>query len=111
DLKGLTVEGYEIHNGRTTLCGDAPEFTGDSSGYCSGNVYGTYLHGFFDRKEILETVLKKLAEANNKQLHFNELTDYFAYKQSQYDLLAKGVRESLDMQYIYRIMGLEHEVG
>ncbi len=55
--------------------------------------------------------MKKLAEANNKQIHFDNLTDYSAYKETQYDLLAKGMRESLDMQYIYEIMGLKHEDG
>ena len=28
----------------------------------------------------------------------------FSFKEQQYDLLAKGVRESLDMEQIYRIL-------
>ena len=35
------------------------------------------------------------------------LKDYAAFKESQYDLLAKGLRESLDMKAVYRIAGLE----
>ena len=30
--------------------------------------------------------------------------DFQSYKEQQYDLLAKGVRESLDMEQIYRIL-------
>ena len=33
-----------------------------------------------------------------------DVPDRRAYKESQYDLLAKAVRENLDMQRIYRIL-------
>ena len=32
--------------------------------------------------------------------------DWRTYKESQYDALAKGVREALDMPYLYRLLGL-----
>ena len=103
--------GYEIHNGETILSENTPreevtEFTEGRSGYCCGNVYGTYLHGFFDRKEILSGVLEKLADANKKEVATDEAVDYAQFKDKQYDLLAQGLRESLDMEYIYRILDM-----
>ena len=32
--------------------------------------------------------------------------DWRTYKERQYDALAQGVREALDMPYIYRLLGL-----
>ena len=32
--------------------------------------------------------------------------DIVAYKEQQYDKLAAGLREALDMEYIYEVMGL-----
>ncbi len=36
--------------------------------------------------------------------------DYRAYKEEQYDKLAEILRESLDMEKIYEIMGLEEKI-
>ena len=72
------------------------EFTSERTGFCQGNVYGTYVHGFFDRKEVLEAVTG-----------FEDTMDYEAFRETQYDLLAKVLRESLDMDYIYEIMGIK----
>ena len=36
--------------------------------------------------------------------------DYKAYKEEQYDKLAEILRESLDMEKIYEIMGLEEKI-
>ncbi|MBR4759954.1 MAG: cobyric acid synthase, partial [Lachnospiraceae bacterium] len=106
-MEGTAIEGYEIHNGKTIPFDTVTEFTEGQTGFCSGNVYGTYLHGFFDKKEILSSVLKKLADANKKELATDNVEDYAQYKDKQYDLLAKGLRESLDMEYIYRILDLQ----
>ena len=109
-LKGLAVEGYEIHMGITKLASEGYanadadskesliEFTSNKTGYSKGNVYGTYVHGFFDKKEIMETVTGKKAD---------EAKDFMEFKQTQYDILEKGLRESLDMKYIYEIMGIK----
>ena len=105
-MEGKEVEGYEIHNGKTTPFETVTEFTEEGTGYCAGNVYGTYLHGFFDRKEILSFVLKKLADANKKELMTDCLEDYAAFKDRQYDLLAQGLRANLDMETIYHILGI-----
>ncbi len=112
-LKGMEdteVSGYEIHMGKTTPYEEVVEFTQNGSGYCLDNIYGTYMHGFFDRKEVLKAVIEKLATANNKKVDTEHITDYSAFKERQYSLLAKGLREHLDMNYIYSVMGLNHDV-
>jgi len=95
-LKGKSVEGYEIHMGTTTPYENLTEFTSERTGFCKGNVYGTYIHGFFDRKEILEAVTG-----------FEVTMDYKAFRETQYDLLAEQLRAALDMDYIYEIMGIK----
>ena len=106
-LQGLPVRGYEIHMGKTKPCNAVSEWTSCGTGFCRENVYGTYIHGFFDQKEIAETVIQTIAQAKGKTIMIDGLKDYAAFKESQYDLLAKGLRESLDMKAVYRIAGLE----
>jgi cobyric acid synthase len=110
-LTGCEVSGYEIHMGKTKPTGAVTEFTSDGSGYCMGNVYGTYLHGFFDTKEILCTVLQSIAAANGKTVDLANVTDYAAYKDRQYDLLAAALKAHLDMDLICKIMGLNNDKG
>ncbi len=105
------VEGYEIHMGQSVPYEEITEFTSGKTGYCSGNVYGTYIHGFFDKKEITEGVVKSIAASVGKTLHMGEIRDYKEFMDSQYDILAKGLRECLDMDYIYEIMGLNNDKG
>jgi len=99
-LGGAEVgEAYEIHMGQTSakeaspLCqinGNAPE------GYfLNPKTWGTYLHGIFDNKEVVEYILKQIDPATNVQM------DYAKFKNDQYDRLAQLVRESVDMKYIY----------
>ncbi|MCR5419147.1 MAG: cobyric acid synthase [Lachnospiraceae bacterium] len=105
-LAGVDVSGYEIHMGNTTPYEEVTEFTSGGSGYCKGNVYGTYVHGFFDNAAVAKAVVEKLANANGKDVLTTGMQDYAAYKESQYDLLAAELRKSLDMAYIYEIMGI-----
>lgn len=94
-LSGQEYSGYEIHMGRSreTL----PVLSQ------AGNIYGTYLHGFFDTPDLLEKLLRSLCE--RKGISFdNRHFDLAAFKEEQYDKLAQGVRENLDMDLLYRIV-------
>ena len=108
DLEENDVEGYEIHMGKTVPFEELSAFTSDGTGYCTDNVYGTYIHGFFDKKEIAVTVVDCIATQKGKTISTEEVKDYSEFKDSQYDILAKELRESLDMDYICRIMGIEN---
>ncbi len=95
ELSGKTYQGYEIHMGVSGVSGNIIN---------EGNVYGTYIHGVFDKEEIALTVVKALLSA--KGLDFSDVKafDVDAYKQSQYDILADGLRQALDMDLIYSLI-------
>lgn len=131
-LSGRMVKGYEIHMGHSekrqegreeagkrkdaevflNLQGEAAEsgkaaFAPD--GFCSGNVLGTYLHGLFDEEEFRTAFLSVICEKKGISLEEGEHFSMEEYQEKQLDLLADILRESLDMQEIYRIMGVEEE--
>lgn len=108
-LQGLPAEGYEIHMGQTTPYEDVTEFTSGKTGYCKEQVYGCYIHGIFDKKEIAETTIRAIAKARGKEIGTAGLKDYADFKESQYDLLAAKLRACLDMEYIRAVMGFEDE--
>ena len=81
-------------------------------GTAAGNIYGTYVHGIFDAPGIARRIVEVLAEhkgvtmnssTENPQNNADE-TDYQAYKETQYDLLAETLRRHLDMKRIYEIL-------
>ena len=63
------------------------------------NVAGTYLHGIFDEVGFCGRQ-KGMNSAVSGQMSFWE------YKQREYDKLADVIRENMDMEYLYRVMGL-----
>ncbi len=106
-LAGKEIEGYEIHMGRTAADEGTTEFTSGGTGCCLGSIYGSYVHGLFDRKEILEALITGIAGTKGKRIHAENLMDYAAFKETQYDLLADHLRQHLDMNRIYEIMGMK----
>ena len=94
-LSGQPYEGYEIHMGVTGADGIV---TG------RGNVYGTYLHGFFDREEVTKAVAGALFRQKGLDPDAVRAFDIAAYKEEQYDKLAAAVRSALDMEAVYQII-------
>ncbi len=105
-LAGCPVEGYEIHMGQTVPCGEVSAFTSGDTGTCRENIYGTYVHGLFDKKEILTGVIDRIAAEKGVRIDTGQVTDYDAFKETQYEQLARTLRENLDMERIYEIMGV-----
>ncbi len=108
-MRDLKVSGYQIHMGKTTPRDTLCEFTSGQTGYCRDNIYGTYVHGIVDKKEISCGLIERIAEKNGKSIGTKKVTDYSHFKDRQYDLLAAELKKSLDMEYIYGIMGLDDE--
>ncbi|MDS0526560.1 cobyric acid synthase [Clostridium sp. SHJSY1] len=112
ELTNINFQGYEIHMGITELSNEsAPmnEITDIEGkikvdGVALNNVYGTYVHGIFDEEEVVKGIISILFK--NKGLDYENIKtfDFANYKEEQYDLLAKGLRESLDMKKIYEIL-------
>lgn len=120
ELSGLEFEGYEIHMGTTTLDrGNVlseikqENMQGKADGINSGNVYGSYVHGIFDCDGVAKTIISALLR--KKGLSDEEVVsiDLAAYKEKQYDLLAQGMRENMDMDMLYEILeqGTEFKKG
>lgn len=75
-------------------------------GWNRGNIYGAYIHGMFDHPGIAETIISSLAARKGISMDEVREGDYEAYRQQQYDKLADVLRSSLDMDAIYKMMGL-----
>ena len=105
---GLEVTGYEIHHGVTVAPAEHTEMqaSGEVTGVASatGAVWGTYLHGLFDGDEFRrwfidrQRVRKGLPALGAVQTRY-DLEPAFAR-------LAAHVRENVELDTIYRIMGL-----
>ena len=107
-LAGAAVEGYEIHMGTTEVRGErfCVLENGKAEGCVAGNVFGTYLHGLFDSGEATEKLAAWLCERGGIDPGALPAAESrSAYKERQYELLAAGVREALDMEAVYRIIG------
>ena len=107
DLNGACFTGYEIHMGRTSGQTDLARLEEGgktkSDGMAKGNVWGSYVHGIFDQGQFAQAFVSCLLRAKGLD-PAQGVEDWEDYKQRQYDLLADGVRQSMDMEKIYAIM-------
>lgn len=120
--RGLPVEGYEIHMGRSIFADAGPDAQGNRAPFhlnersgkswdqfdgaidpC-GRVMGTYIHGLFYNLGLRRVILRRLAEEKGVILPEGE---YLQSRDEEYDKLAGLVRGSLNMDMVYRISGLK----
>ncbi|MFI3169516.1 MAG: cobyric acid synthase [Faecalibacterium sp.] len=89
-----------------TVLNEITDLQGNCSldGISCGNVYGTYIHGFFDREEIVCTILEALAAQKGITLAAFEHLSMEAFKNREYDKLAALVRGALNMDLVYQIL-------
>lgn len=120
-LEGEEFEGYEIHMGKTERADGYQDISDNSlttlqdivsgengvDGCSCGNVYGTYVHGIFDSENVITSIMQFIARKKGISAEELKGIDLKSFKESQYDLLAKTLREHLDMKKIYEIMGIE----
>ena len=108
-LSGVAFKGYEIHMGETGVKGGASHLSSLSEpekpdGAQLGNVDGTYVHGIFDEEEAARALAACLYERKGLSAEAVRAFDMEAYKERQYDILADAVRNSMDMEAVYRIL-------
>ncbi|MDO4690925.1 MAG: cobyric acid synthase [Fusobacterium sp.] len=94
DLKGLKIRGYEIHQGISTI---------DKAIVCKDNIFATYIHGIFDNTEFTNGFLNLVRAKKNMPL-VNKIKKFSDFKEEQYDKLANLMRESLNIEEIYKII-------
>lgn len=105
-LAGCEIQGYEIHMGCTQQQAGEPLLRladGSLDGCACGNIYGSYLHGFFDAPLCRDALLTALCAKKGIEAQANAC-DLTAYKETQYERLAAAVRSGLDMRLIYHIL-------
>ena len=93
-LNGQRVDGYEIHMGRTN----------NYIYYQEDNVFGTYLHGFFDSDGLRNAFVERLCRRKGIDPGDREVVNYEAFKEAQFAKLSAALRASLDMARIYEIL-------
>ncbi len=130
-LSGMAFSGYEIHMGQTRInrengLMDTARFFRERLEICRplsylmeaqrgskkmheeglgrGDVYGSYVHGIFDQEGVGERMVNSLRKRKGLPGLEEEKVDYPSFQESQYDRLAEGLRKSLDMEQIYRII-------
>lgn len=108
-LSGIEVNGYEIHMGDTIVREGKSLLTagGKQDGCIFNNVAGSYIHGIFDNMNVADKIVQILAERKGIGLTNKEKPSMKTYKELQYDILADCVRKSLDMEKIYKIVGIK----
>ena len=104
----LPVHGYEIHHGISTSP-LAPVLTFPDGARCGsttadGRIWGTYLHGIFDadpfRRWFIDGLRRRKGLASDGRI----LASYDL--EPAFDRLADIVRENLDMDRVYALLGL-----
>ena len=106
-FSNAAIQGYQIHMGRTDT-GDLPPFCrltdGTPDGAVKDGVFGTYLHGLFDSGALTTALADWLLARKGLEASEVTLESYQNYQETQIDILADAVRQSLDMDAIYKIM-------
>lgn len=112
-LSDLTLEGYEIHMGISEVSedispmseiNDIVEKTNKKDGAFLNNIYGSYIHGIFDKEGVSKAIITALANHKGIEIENIGTVNHEKYKEKQYDILAETLRKYLDMDMIYKIL-------
>ena len=105
-LNNFEIKGYEIHQGITK--GNEKNLTTDDRTIFVNrdNIIATYLHGIFDNKDFTDTLLNEIRRRKGLE-EVNNNISYEEYKLKEFDKLEKLVRENVDIDEIYKIIGLK----
>lgn len=104
-LSGLSYTGYEIHAGRTAVTQETEAgLSAPAVCFGSGNVYGTYIHGIFDKGPVASALFHALAVQKGICIGEQKIPDYRDFKEQQYDRLADALSASLQMEEIYGML-------
>ncbi|MDR1202378.1 MAG: cobyric acid synthase [Tannerellaceae bacterium] len=100
-------DGYEIHMGTTLPVKDATpsalnilkDETTDGY-YVNSKCFGSYIHGILDNQVVIDYILAPYSDKLS-----DKPFDYKVFKEEQYDKLADHVRNHVNMDLVYKIMG------
>lgn len=103
-LSGTEFKGYEIHMGISNHNEKTLSVLSDgkSDGAYKNNIYGSYIHGIFDC--TAEIIVSALYEKKGLTYNRSGIIIRNEYKELQYNKLADAVRQSVDINQIYKII-------
>ena len=108
---GLMLDGYEIHTGTNDFrqgCIPFLRLNGrdevDGVVNAAGNIMGTYLHGIFDTGSFWHALVDHVRKEKGIQDEGGEVLTMEEFRRREYDRLADGVRQNLDMDAVYKII-------
>ena len=119
ELSSSKIKGYEIHMGQTTLKEGAKPFLtinsklnesvsiADGAINMEGNVFGTYIHGIFDDIQFTRNFLNIIRREKGLDDVESQVRDFEEFKDKEYNKLATVLRASLDMDKMYKIIGVK----
>ncbi|MCW5213304.1 cobyric acid synthase, partial [Desulfobulbus sp. TB] len=112
---GQPIHGYEIHHGQTGYGNDTPSeplltfADGASCGVAdqTGQIWGSYLHGIFDADPFRRWFINTLREGRGLPPLSGNGAQYNL--EPALDRLAAVLRQELDMDAVYRLLGMVSE--
>jgi adenosylcobyric acid synthase len=63
------------------------------------------MHGILDNRAVVEHLLEQAGRRKPGHIRWS---DYPAFKQQQYDMLAQHIRDHVDLPFIYRSLQRPH---
>ncbi|NLZ53899.1 MAG: cobyric acid synthase [Thermoanaerobacteraceae bacterium] len=118
-LSDAHVEGYRIYSGEIIMEDEAENKfikiidgnNDDFDGLISrkGRVIGTFIHGIFDNTNFTQQFINYLKSTrfNNNIIDNTQSFDFKKYREAEYDRWAHVVRQNLDIDTLYKIMGIK----
>lgn len=97
-------QGYEIHMGESTCSNNAPLNilkTGTEGTLLNDLCWGTYIHGIFDNKVVIDDLLDSKSDA--------KIQSYEAFKNENFDKLADLLRNCLDIDQMYAQISIPND--
>ncbi len=104
--RGMSIAGYEIHQGTTTWHADRANianyeqlFTDNTLGLVDRNltIWGTYLHGIFDNSIWRRNWLNQIRTHKNLAPITTQVLDYANQRDEIFDKLADSIGQYLDL--------------
>lgn len=113
-LDGAEYAGYEIHAGLTSISDratsdimDYESENGADSTYSFSkdrNVFGTYIHGIFDKGELTKKLIDALCINKGIKPFVSNIEDYIDVKDTEYEKAAKSIEDAIDLDELMAIM-------
>lgn len=103
-LDGIEIKGYEIHQGVTNSFEKKVTEDDRTVAVVKENIFGTYIHGIFDNKEFTDMILNKIRKQKGLEEKISQMS-FQEYRMQELNKLETILRENIDMDKIYKILG------